>query len=465
MKLLIVIEIFCSFWPHSQSHSFLLPSFDDSNLSAAVNEIILSVFAIETPIVNLMSPYEFDTFALKDFRDKFLTNQSTRMSYRSETSSYIKELPGRKRRNSVIFIETIDGFREMLKKVSPGNHRMTGLFVAVLTNGEIAEIEYIFKMFWSLQIFNVIVIFEDDNSSVIVKTFMPFSGGICNDTSPITINEFRDGKFVNGTENLFPKKFSNMHNCPLRVATSNESVPYVIVRDSNGTFEYSGRDIDLLNTLAEDLKFTIEYTFVGLEGFSYEGPLQALKSGAADLAIADLWLKPKRLEFLDSTMPYNINHLVFVIPPGLTLTAYEKLIFPFHFSLWIAILSCFIVGLLVICVIKHCPKAVKTFVFGTRVNHPSLNMLVGFIGGTQKVLPRRNFARFLLMMFLLYSLVIRTVYQASYYHLQQSNACHKIVETIDEMIEKKFTFYIFDYNMDLLQDVSKLKSRSEFISR
>lgn len=82
------------------------------------------------------------------------------------------------------------------------------------------------------------------------------------------------------------------------------------------------------------------------------------------------------------------------------------------------------------------------FVFGAAIRNTYLNVFIDFIGGSQHKLPRRNFAWFILMMFVMYSLVIRTLYQGSFFQLIQSGKRHKEVHTIDEMVANDFIFYV-----------------------
>jgi hypothetical protein len=137
----------------------------------------------------------------------------------------------------------------------------------------------------------------------------------------------------------------------------------------------------------------------------------------------------------------------------------EKLIYPLSWDLWAAICFCFFVGLVVIAVIKRLPRFVEKFVFGTRVTHPYLNLFTVFIGGNQKQLPGRNFARFLLTMFLIYSFIIRTVYQASFFNLLNSNQRHKEVKSINEMIDKNFDFFVDFGTKDLLEGNQGINQR------
>lgn len=87
-------------------------------------------------------------------------------------------------------------------------------------------------------------------------------------------------------------------------------------------------------------------------------------------------------------------------------------------------------------------------------------MFGGFVGVPQNVLPRRNFARFILMMFLMHLIVIRTLYQGSYLKLMQSNKHHKQVESINEMIDQNFKFYLFPWVIDVFHEYEAMKNRS-----
>jgi hypothetical protein len=115
----------------------------------------------------------------------------------------------------------------------------------------------------------------------------------------------------------------------------------------------------------------------------------------------------------------------------------------------------------VIFLINSRSKVVQNFVFGTNVKTPYLNLFIAFIGGSQKKLPGRNFARFLLMMFLMYSLVIRTIYQGSFYQFLKSNKKHREAQSVDELTEKDFKIYAFSAYLELFENFEALKKRFE----
>lgn len=225
-----------------------------------------------------------------------------------------------------------------------------------------------------------------------------------------------------------------------------------------------GRDFKLLSALSRHLNFSINFTHVSYIGFAYDngssdGSMKLMINDEVDMTICDWWLTRNRLEFIDATSPYYSDHISFVIPPGRELSSFEKLVYPFSFFVWISVVACFLIGAVTVCVVKRRSRFIRNFVFGTDVQTPHLNLLIGFIGGVQTLMPKRNFARFLLMTFLMYSLVMRTLYQGSFYKLMQSNERHKTVETIDEMIKENFWFYIPPGVTDMVRDIDGFRNR------
>lgn len=87
---------------------------------------------------------------------------------------------------------------------------------------------------------------------------------------------------------------------------------------------------------------------------------------------------------------------------------------------------------------------VYNFVIGKDINHPVLNIAAIHLGVSQPKLPNRNFARFLLMNIAIYCLIIRSAYQGAFFNILVSNKAKSPVGSLEEMIQKKFTFYIFD---------------------
>lgn len=370
-----------------------------------------------------------------------------------------------KRKFIVVIISNFSEFLEVHKRLK-NNFLFSGCILITLTHGEIPEIQDIFYLLWKIQIQNVNVIFEKDDGEIVVETFMPFTVNNCNDTRPIIINKYKDGKFVNDVNNLFPEKMKNLFGCSVRVSVCNNLAPYMVVKnlEDGGVQVGGGRDFKLISTLSQRLNFTINFTYTGNIGYfldngTAEGSLKGLLNNESDLTICDCWLKINRFRFLDSTFAYDSEPIIFVIPPGKLLTNFEKLVYPFDMFVWTLILASFFIGVLSILVIKRRSKEIQNFVFGIGVKTPCLNMFIAVVGGAQKILPRTNFARFLLMIFLMYSLVMRTLYQGSFYKLMQSNKRHKKIDTMERMIKDDFRFYVSPGLTDVVEEIEGIRKR------
>jgi hypothetical protein len=470
MKLLTVLSFsyfFGAFDAQNYSTKFsrVLKNSELSNAISVVGNEVYATKMSTIPTINLISAEDSNKFRVKDFIDELLAKAlpSSKFALRLESAAKLRAINKRRRLNNIFVLETFVEFLQLKRKITAENFKFNGHYphsLLVFISGEIKEVQEIFQILWKLQIYNVNVMFEDENGEVLVQTFMPFNAQNCNETTPILINKFKDGKFINGTDKFFPNKMKNLHNCPIRIAISNDIDPFIFVKSEN----LSGRDIALANVLAESLNFSIYYTYIGPEGFLLEngsaiGTLKVLLDHKADLSISDWWLKVNRLKFFEASTSYISDNLILIVPPGCEFTALEKLIYPFAGLSWILVISCMIFGFAVIFFVQKRSTKVQDFVFGSGVRHPYLNLFVAFIGDSQNFLPRRNFARFLLMMFLMYSLIIRTLYQGSFFQLMQSNQRHSEVQSIDEMIKNDFKLYVIDGVTDVTQMLKTLENR------
>lgn len=326
----------------------------------------------------------------------------------------------------------------------------------------------IFQQLWRKFILyaNLVTIDDDSACGMSVTTFEPFTENTCNNTSPVVVNYYKNGNFINAMSHLTQDKLKDLQNCPIRVVITTGSEPFVfIVKHPNGYVNYSGRDISLIEELSKSLNFRINYVILEDKGFLFDngtagGMFRYLQNGSADLAINDLWLTKNRIIYFSATKSYLDDDLVFIIPPGSELTSVDKLVHPLNIRVWILLLASFITGYFIIFIIKLHSKGVQKFFFGNRVRYQYLNMWAGLLGVPQHRLPTRNFSRFILIMFLVFSLIIRNAYQGSMFKIMRSNVKHKEIQTIDEIFaEKDFKFYILAINMEVLSHFERLKGR------
>jgi len=364
---------------------------------------------------------------------------------------------------SMFVIDSMKGFMKLYGKLSPDTFNFSGRFVVVLIRGKIPEYPDIFKLMWKLQIVNVEVMFEEPNGDIPYYTFMPFNEGICKNTKPILVKTFKDGKFI---QLLLMKKYANLNQCPVQVATS-INPPYVIQQKlANGSFHYYGRVIEMLNALQESLNFKVNISCVGqgnvFENGSAAGSFKEVMEGRADMVLGDTWLRISRLKYFDTSQPYFSQFIVFIVPPALELSSIEKLILPFSAGVWCMILMNVIARTIIKCFIsKFKLRKLDALTYGCNQENFYLSLFRGMIGSSQPKLPKGNFARFVLMMFLLKFLVLRAAYQSAMFEMMRSNQKHKEPQTIDEMFDRNYKLYLHPNYKDFIID-EQIRDRVTF---
>ncbi|CAO1440634.1 unnamed protein product [Diamesa serratosioi] len=325
-------------------------------------------------------------------------------------------LKNRRRFYNTYLVDSSASFNKLLEQISHDRFNNDGYFMFVVINGSLANIPQIFQKLWMKFIYNVIVLIEDENS-IKLLTFFPYFSNHCNDTKPFEINQFKNGSFKVQHFLHFPNKFHNLFECPVKIGTHSTPPSVIGEKFGNGSFQLNGYDIELLNELANTMNFMKDIDFITgkapwgriYDNGSSSGALKRAINGDVDMIIGNYFLYASRLELLSASRSYFSNLLTLIVPPGIR-------------------------------------------------NH-YFNIMLLFVGGTQHIIPQRNFSRFLLMMFLLFCLVQRTIYQGYLFHFLQSDNRAKEVSTIDEMIENNFDFYLYDSFQEFTQSMKLYERR------
>lgn len=166
-----------------------------------------------------------------------------------------------------------------------------------------------------------------------------------------------------------------------------------------GFYEFT---VNVFDILAQDLNFTYSKQTENTR-FDFEINISPFSESSA----------VKNSHFL----VYSEDEYTLVISTGEPYDALEKLILPFDPMTWLMVLITFSCAFLVILIVKFSSVNTQKFVFGSRVTSPVFNVVIVFFGQTMNILPGRNFARYHLMVFILFSLIIRTGYQGVQYEM------------------------------------------------
>lgn len=114
-----------------------------------------------------------------------------------------------------------------------------------------------------------------------------------------------------------------------------------------------------------------------------------------------------RAEKYQMTQAYFYGSLLYAIPMAAPYSSLEKLFFPFRYRIWILLCAVFCIAAMMLLLLKMTAEMNRAFLVGPSNNMPFFNMLNICLGGSVSLydMPIRNFARTLLMIWLLSTLV------------------------------------------------------------
>jgi len=136
------------------------------------------------------------------------------------------------------------------------------------------------------------------------------------------------------------------------------------------------------------------------------------------------------------------REIIVVIPLNDFYSGLEKLFLPFDVVTWILITITFAIGLITIMIVTQLSRTIQSFVIGRDVTAPTMNLLAAFFGLGQTQLPSKNFARFLLMLYIIWCLIFRTAYQGVLYDLLKSDGRRPQNTRLEDFIVKNATIHV-----------------------
>lgn len=281
-------------------------------------------------------------------------------------------------------------------------------------------------------------------NEITLKSTTLFTPQQCHKQQLIEVNRFSTLTMKWEKDLYFIAKIRNFHGCTLTFGLFANGYPasgYLLFE--SGKLFPSGFVPELYATLRKRLNYNYILKPISVEEREY-------RIAESDLALAIFGFDQNNFKQLFLSAPLYSSSLVIAVPPGQPYTAIEKLFLPFDKTTWIFFLLLFGIafGVIVIMRVSKSPSFIS-FVAGENVANPGLNVFAAYMGIGQLTLPLRNVARFLLMNLVLYSLVMRTLYQSKVVEQLVADEDKPGVETIDELVDKNFSLYIERYEHEL----------------
>jgi hypothetical protein len=153
-----------------------------------------------------------------------------------------------------------------------------------------------------------------------------------------------------------------------------------------------------------------------------------------------------------TTTTFIQSRVKLLITPEEPYTIYEKLLLPFDDATWISIIVTFLIAFLAVFVINFFSNKIQELVYGKGVLTPTLNILGGFFGISQTVLPVANFPRILFTVFISFCLIIRTCYQSKLFEFMTTLMRRPPPQTLQDLIDRNYTIYTYE-NYDIYSEM------------
>lgn len=166
---------------------------------------------------------------------------------------------------NIFFVESYESFAKISKLITAKKFDYKGKFLFVFTKNiqnAYEDIKKLITELWNKFIADVVVLIKSLNENKVqLYAFFPFTKHYCGEVLPVVWKTFANGSFQDDKP-FFPRKFNDLAGCPLNVATFNSS-PFMTIRiKDNGKISFRGLDGKLLTTIAKNLNFRINLTYM-----------------------------------------------------------------------------------------------------------------------------------------------------------------------------------------------------------
>jgi hypothetical protein len=230
---------------------------------------------------------------------------------------------------------------------------------------------------------------EVNRTAIVLSTFEIFQQPECRDAIRVEVNEFSIPNLKWKSEKFSLEKFTDMNQCEIiidAIFPQNLALQYKEFRSNRSTHIVTGYVTKFNDIISKKLNFTFIYDPIFLIQYFNESVI-SFKYHKADTTV------PSDLRYQVSSFRKvsleGSNGTAFTVTKGYTkvdeiilisrfkpYTILEKVFLPFEADVWYWLLGVVLsLSLISLVVLKFAPKAMRKFVFGSRVSSPYLNMM------------------------------------------------------------------------------------------
>ena len=316
--------------------------------------------------------------------------------------------------SSIVFFDSVEGFNASAPKIKWISHpRQRSQHLVHVPGLTILDIVNAFPDGFDIDQVNFLMN-ATKNSIKLVASFM-FTDHACRVQQLKTINRFNSNTLKWANSIFYPKKYQNMHGCKLTIMERDEKRIGALM---NLIFK-TGLNAQLspIQNISkiQDCK---QCDFIQQEQF--------IAHNFSEVCIAN---------------QHDFEIFTFAVPPGEPYTDLERMFMMFSEDLWIAIGVTLLIGVLATLSLHFQSDKVRKFIAGRDIQSPTMNLISIFLNGGQVQTPGRNFARFIFIQFVMWSLIIRTCHQSMLFELMQADLRRQPIRTLDEFFASNLTLH------------------------
>ncbi|XP_054727319.1 uncharacterized protein LOC129236997 [Anastrepha obliqua] len=330
----------------------------------------------------------------------------------------------------------------------------------------------ILSYFWQNYIINVSLLFESKPNYVKVYTYFPFfENSTCKANNVRVINAYNNSWQKPLATDIFPKKLLNMQNCSLTVAVW-DAPPYLSYNPNKSGYAQLGYfEGEMLIELAKKLNFSMdllepandEQRGLRLANGTLTGAMKLLDDHLADMSLGCFRYTIERCEVLTGALPYYQSWQIFGVKlAGKTYTSLEILAFPFDLRTWLCLLLSLQITLLLAYTINYCSnysQLARIIIGYPRPRTPLTNTYSLFLGVPILHAPRTNFARFVLIMWVIYGYVMRNAYQSFLYKLLQTDLYRTPPTDIFQLINEDYSLIMTETTFNTVSNAPLIQNK------
>ncbi|XP_058127326.1 uncharacterized protein LOC131291010 [Anopheles ziemanni] len=384
-----------------------------------------------------------------DVLDLLLPALETNGSYSVNLAAYPNTIDYNQRNFVLIVTDSLASFDENLGPMIDKNVEFRGYFLLLVHSSydaSVAKIQYILKRLWDFRVHNVLLALESTSNATVVKddagggifgidlvSYTPFGPGCCGCARPYIVDRCIDGRLSNGTAALFDRFERNLYGCQLRIAAF-ERPPFMQFTNDTPP-KLSGIEGDLIELLSQKLNFTVtivEPPDGHVWGRIYpngttNGAMKLLMESRVHLTLGRYFPYPRLLANTTQSHSYYIADLVLAVPEALVpATPLEQLLKPFRWKIWLLLALELGLGFGAL------------FVFGG--NNIALDFWRTFLGESLPALPRVATKRFMLMLWILHTTLLRECYKGALVGFLTEPTPLNDIHSIDALLDAGYRF-------------------------